>query len=165
MTSPYFSSDISAFLRLLSGGGVRYLVVGGEAVIYYGYARLTGDIDIFFDASHENVERLFSVLREFWQGEVPGIAGAHELAEPGAIFQFGVPPNRLDLMNRIDGVSFGDSWGNRTETVVPSPGGDVPVRYIGLSDLIRNKAASAKERDLDDLRFLRRIVDPGIGRG
>jgi hypothetical protein len=143
VTSPYFSPDISAFLRLLSGGGVRYLVVGGEAVIHYGYARLTGDIDIFFDASRGNVERLFSVLQKFWQGEVPGIADAHELAEPGAIFQFGVPPNRIDLLNRIDGVSFGESWENRTEIVVPSPGGDVPVRYIGLAELIRNKAASA----------------------
>jgi hypothetical protein len=41
-----FSSDITEFLFLLHTYEVRYLVIGGEAVIYYGYARLTGDVDI-----------------------------------------------------------------------------------------------------------------------
>lgn len=157
MTSPYFSSDISDFLRLLHAHGVRYLVVGGEAVIHYGYARLTGDIDIYFDAGAENAGKLFQALRDFWQGAVPGIGEARELMDPEAIFQFGVPPNRIDLLNRIDGVSFGDCWENRTEASVPSPGGEVPVRFIGLAELIRNKTAAARAKDLDDLRFLRRI--------
>jgi predicted nucleotidyltransferase len=157
VTPPYFSPDISDFLRLLHEHEVHYLVVGGEAVIHYGNARLTGDIDLFFDAGAQNVGKLFEALREFWQGMVPGIADARELADPDAIFQFGVPPNRIDLLNRIDGVSFEDCWENRTEAAVPSPGGEVPVRYIGLAELIRNKTAAARAKDLDDLRFLRRI--------
>jgi hypothetical protein len=60
-------------------------------------------------------------------------------------------------VQNIDGVSFDEGWNNRTEAVVPSSGGDVSVIYIGLAELIRNKAASAREKDLDDLRFLRRI--------
>ena len=159
MSGSYFSADISEFVRLLSEHGVRYLVVGGEAVIHYGYARLTGDIDIFFDAAEANVERLFALLREFWQGKVPGIAQARELMEPGAVIQFGVPPNRIDLLNRIDGVSFEECWKNRTETAVLSAEGHVRVLYIGLEELIRNKTASAREKDLDDLRFLRRIQE------
>jgi hypothetical protein len=157
VTPSYFSSDIFDFLRLLSAHEVRYLVVGGEAVIHYGYARLTGDIDFFFDSSKSNVQKLFAALRKFWQGAVPGIADASELMELGTIIQFGVPPNRIDLLNRIDGVSFAECWTNQTEVKLPSPGGEVPIRYIGLAELIRNKAASAREKDLDDLRFLRKI--------
>lgn len=156
MTPGCFSPDVSDLLRLLSKHGVRYLIVGGEAVIHYGHARLTGDIDVFYDATGPNAERVFDALEEFWQGSVPGVADARELVDPGAIFQFGVPPNRIDLLNQIDGVSFDQCWVNRTETAVPLPGGEVRVLYIGLAELIRNKEASGREKDVDDLRFLRR---------
>jgi len=43
----YFSEDIQEFIRPLFKHGVEYVIVGGEAVIYYGYPRLTGDIDFF----------------------------------------------------------------------------------------------------------------------
>lgn len=152
-----FSPDVSDLLRLLSKHGVRYLIVGGEAVIYYGHARLTGDIDLFYDPAGHNVERVFDALGEFWKGSVPGVADARDLLDPGAIIQFGVPPNRVDLLNCIDGVFFDECWVNRSENVVPLPGGDVRVPYIGLAELIRNKEASGREKDRDDLRFLRRV--------
>ena len=82
------------------------IIVGGEAVIYYGYARLTGDVDFFCENSRENVEKLFNVLTEFWKGEIPGIDALEELLEPGMIIQFGSPPHRIDLLNSIDVVSF-----------------------------------------------------------
>ena len=53
-----FSSDIQEFLRLLSAHEVRAVVVGGEAVIFYGHIRVTGDIDVFFDRAPENAVRL-----------------------------------------------------------------------------------------------------------
>jgi hypothetical protein len=155
VTPSYFSQDIEDFLRLLLKHGVRY-VVGVEAVIHYGYARLTGDVDFLFDASRDNAGTLFQALKEFWHGAVPGIADPRELTEPGAIFQFGVPPNRIDLLNRIDGVSFEECWKNRVEAMVPSPEGEVPVHFIGLNELIRNKTAAGRDKDLDDLRFLRK---------
>ena len=157
MTPPYFSRDIEDFLRLLLKHGVRYVVVGGEAVIHYGYVRLTGDVDFLFDASLDNADTFFSALKEFWHGAVPGIADSRELTELGAIFQFGVPPNRIDLLNQIDGVSFEECWKNRVEVMVPSLEGEVPVHFIGLSELIRNKTAAGRDKDLDDLRFLRKV--------
>jgi len=63
MNPSYFSPDILEFLRLLSIHKVRYLIVGGEAVIYYGHARLTGDIDIFYDRTKENTKALFEDLK------------------------------------------------------------------------------------------------------
>ena len=74
-----FSPDILEFIRLLHAREVRYVVVGGEAVIYYGHARLTGDIDFFYDSSPENSAALFGVLKDFWSGSIPGIERMEEL--------------------------------------------------------------------------------------
>ena len=133
------------------------MIVGGEAVVHYGYARLTGDVDVFYDVADDNCKKLFAALQEFWKQDVPGIAGAGELSEPGAIFQFGVPPNRIDLLNGIDGVTFVECWGSRIEVQIQSPEGLIPVPYIGLKELIKNKAAAGRDKDVDDLRFLKRV--------
>ncbi len=151
-----FSSDITEFLFLLQTHEVRYLVIGGEAVIYYGYARLTGDVDIFHEASRQNAGRLYAALGEFWGSDVPGVASARELLEPGIIIQFGVPPHRIDLLNRIDGVSFEECWEPRTDVEVSAGVRHFPVHYIGREQLIRNKEAARRDKDLDDLRFLKR---------
>jgi hypothetical protein len=135
---------------------VNYLIVGGEAVIYYGHARVTGDIDVFYERSPENVARLYAALLEFWHGRVPGLQKPEELLQPGVVVQFGVPPNRIDLVNRISGVEFREAWPNRFAVTVASGEEDVPIWYIGMTDLIRNKAAAARPKDLDDLSFLRR---------
>ena len=62
-----FSPDILEFLRLLEKHEVRYVIVGGEAVIFYGYPRFTGDIDFFFARDTENIERLYLCLQDFWR--------------------------------------------------------------------------------------------------
>ena len=150
-----FSPDIQEFLRLLSANEVRAVVVGGEAVIFYGHIRVTGDIDIFYDRSPENADRLFGALKEFWRGVIPGLEGSRELEKSGVIFQFGVPPNRIDLLNEIDGVNFQSVWDGRTKVELQSRGDRISVSYIGLEELIRNKEASGRPKDLEDLPFLR----------
>lgn len=149
-----FSPDIREFLRLLHAHDVRYMIVGGEAVIFYGHARLTGDVDFFYDIDFDNVRRLYSALDEFWAGSVPGLTSPEELAAPGLIVQFGVPPNRIDLMNRIDGVSFDEAWPARTVVSLDIGKHVVPVTYVGLDALIRNKKAAARPKDMDDLPYL-----------
>lgn len=151
-----FSPDIRDFIRLLDTHDVRYLIVGGEAVIYYGHARLTGDVDFYYDREEGNARRLYAALDKFWEGSAPGLSGSRELTEDGLIIQFGVPPNRIDLLNRIDGVTFEEAWENRAVVSLEVHGRAVPVSYVGLDDLIRNKEAAARPKDLDDLPFLRK---------
>ena len=94
-------------------------MVGGEAVIYYGYARLTGDIDLFYGNTEENVQRLFTVLSQFWDNDIPGGINTQVLKQKGMVFQFGVPPNRIDLLNSIDGVAFEPAWNKKViETII-----------------------------------------------
>ena len=72
-----FSPDTVAFLQLLASHRVRYLIVGGEAVIFHGYPRVTGDVNFFYDNSALNAARLFRALEEFWAcGTHPSCAGA-----------------------------------------------------------------------------------------
>lgn len=79
MKADYFSPDTQEFLRLLHKHEVKYVIVGGEAVIYYGYPRLTGDVDFFYSSDDQNADLLFEALLEFWEGDVPGLDNAKEL--------------------------------------------------------------------------------------
>ena len=154
MSTPLFSRDILEFLEMLRKHRVRYLVVGGEAVIQYGYARFTADMDIFYEASAANAARLYQALQEFWGGTVPGIENAATLRGKGKVFQFGRPPNRLDLLNSIDGVGFPVAWKGRRTERFGHRGRLLTVHFIGLEELIRNKRSAGRNKDLDDLRFL-----------
>lgn len=154
----YFSADILDFITLLHRHKVRYVIVGGEAVIHYGHARLTGDVDFFFDRTSSNVQALFDVLLAFWNDDVPGLQSDEDLLEEGIILQFGCPPNRIDLMNQIDGVQFTDAWENRTTVQAETSEADVPLYILGLKNLIQNKEASGRPKDLDDLEFLRKCL-------
>ena len=155
-----FSSDILIFLRLLAKQRVCYLIVGGEAVIYHGYPRLTGDIDFFYKNTEPNSRRLFAALLEFWENQIPGVSSADELREDGIILQFGRPPHRIDLMNRIDGVTFRRAWPSRVRVRFKTKFGLVPAFYISLRFLLANKKKSGRPKDLDDAVFLRAKLPP-----
>jgi hypothetical protein len=153
----YFSQDILEFIRLLHTHQVRYVVVGGEAVIYYGHARLTGDVHFFYESGPENTVSLFRALVVFWDGKIPGIERVEELREAGVVIQFGRPPNRIDLLNRIDGVTFSEAWSTRAAVTIHTSEGALPLFFLGLAALIRNKEACARPKDQEDLSFLRQL--------
>jgi Nucleotidyltransferase of unknown function (DUF6036) len=155
MKASHFSPDIQEFLFLLSKHRVKYVIIGGEAVIYHGFARLTGAIDFFYEATPHNVSKLYRALDDFWQGSIPGIQSPHELISPGAIVQFGVAPNRIDLVGSISGVPFNDAWRSRTCERVSIKRRLCPVYFIGLDQLIKNKEAIGRHKDFEDLKYLR----------
>jgi len=156
MKASHFSKDTQEFLRLLAKEEVKYVIAGGEAVIYYGYARLTGDVDFFYEPLKENALRLFKALNEFWSGDIPGVDTFEELMQTGIVLQFGSPPNRIDLVSIIDGVTFKEVWTNRTITRIEIGGETIPVNFIGLDELIRNKETIKRPKDLEDLKYLKK---------
>ena len=157
MKGSYFSEDVKDFLGLLHHYEVKYVIVGGEAVIYYGYPRLTGDIDFFYNSDSHNSKSLFNALLEFWEQNIPGIDNYKQLQSPGYVIQFGTPPNRIDLINNIDGVSFEEVWeGRKTESLFIN-NKKIPVNYIGLTHLIINKRHSGRNKDAEDLNYLEKI--------
>jgi hypothetical protein len=154
----YFSPDIFDFLNVLTKHKVKFVIVGGEAVIYYGYARLTGDIDLFYDNSNENIENLWSALLEFWENDIPIIKSKDEFYKKGTVIQFGLPPNRIDLINTIEGVEFSEVWENcKIEQLSLENEQYIDIYIIGLNQLIKNKKASGRYKDLEDLEYLTSI--------
>jgi len=157
-TKEYFSPDIFDFLNVLNKHKVKFVIVGGEAVIYYGYARLTGDIDLFYDNSNENIENLWSALIEFWDNDIPIIKSKDEFKKRGTVIQFGLPPNRIDLINSIEGVEFSEVWENcKIEQLDLENKQYIDIYIIGLKQLIKNKRASGRYKDLEDLEYLTSI--------
>lgn len=154
MRASHFSKDTRDLFRLLALHEVRFLLVGGEAVIYYGSSRLTGDVDLFFEPSSSNTKKLFAALSEFWGGEIPEIEKSEDLAVPRLIIQFGVPPNRIDLINSISGVTFAQAWAGRLEEKITLEDRDFPLSLIGIEQLIRNKESVSRPKDREDLKFL-----------
>jgi hypothetical protein len=149
-----FSADVVEFIRLLRRFKVRCLIVGGEAVIFHGYPRLTGEIDFFYERTPANAARIFQALEVFWDYDIPGVKSANELLEPGVIIQFGRPPNRIDLHNQISGVSFARAWDSRVAIQFRTTSDSLRLHYIGIGPLRRNKRAIGRAKDLDDLEHL-----------
>jgi hypothetical protein len=142
--------DFEELFRLLEEKQVEYMVVGGYAVAFHGYPRFTKDIDIFFDASPVNVERLREVLIDF--GFEPDALPEDAFTRKNALLVFGAPPTRVDLLNSIDGVSFAEARSN----AIRGRYGAVEVWFIGRADLIRNKRATPRAQDKVDADELSR---------
>jgi hypothetical protein len=138
--------DFKEFLKLLNSSAVEYLVVGGYAVNYYGYARATADLDIWIGITSENAEATASVVRGF--GFSQAQTGA--FLDRGKVIRMGVPPVRLEILTTISGVEFSDCYARRREAEIDG----VPVNFIRLDDLKRNKRASGRLKDLLDLERL-----------
>ena len=154
--SANFSGDTVEFIRLLEKHSVRYVIVGGQAVIFHGHARFTGDVDFFYARDGANAECLFKALLEFWDGNIPGISSSTDLQEGEAVIQFGRPPNRIDLLTSIDGVSFEEAWATREIVIIQDGSQTIESAVLSLSKLIQNKVASGRPKDMDDVGFLKK---------
>jgi hypothetical protein len=141
-----FEELFAVFLRK----GVRFVVVGAHALALHAKPRYTKDLDVLIEPSAPNAKRVVAALEEFGFAGM-GI-GLRDFDEPGRILQLGVPPNRIDLMTRIDGVTFDEVWSSH----VTGAYGTVTVPFIGYEALVRNKAASGRPQDLADLAVLRK---------
>jgi len=140
--------DFRECIALLNAHDVRYLVVGGYAVGMHGHPRYTKDLDIWIDRSPENAERVLDALDAFGFGGI-GLS-VDDLTDPDSIVQLGRVPNRIDLMTTLSGVTFDECYPNR----VVDQSDDTTVQYIGLEDLMANKRALGRHRDLGDVEDL-----------
>ncbi len=158
MKASYFSSDVQEFIQALSDQDVRYIVVGGEAVVYHGHARLTNGIDFFYEPTAANAEKLYAALDDYWAGEMPGLKSAEGLLIIGATVQYGVPPNQIVLYNSLTNVAFDEAWDAKVDESIRIKGKKYPIYFISLEDLIKNKTALKRDIDKEDLKYLNALV-------
>jgi predicted nucleotidyltransferase len=144
------NSDFRDLLQNLNAAGVRYLIVGGYAVMVHTEPRYTKDLDIWIQADETNAHRLFAALAQFgapMQDYTPA-----DFTEPETFFQIGIDPVRIDILTSIGGVDFAPAWERRVEIDF----GGVSAPVLSRQDLIAVKLASGRPQDRKDARQLQR---------
>jgi len=162
MASPSYQE----IFKNLAEDKVRYLVVGGTAVVFSGYARMTMDLDLLPDLESENLEKMISILdrlgykpnitvpitaildkekREIWQRE-----------KGMKVFMLYHPE---DLLNKVDilvfhPIDFEEAY-NRRQRVITDENYEIPV--VSIEDLINLKRIAGRSQDLHDIRVLQKI--------
>ncbi len=142
--------DQRDLLRVFNERKVEYLVVGGYAVSYFTEPRVTKDLDIFIDTSDENVAIMYAALAAFG-APLAGMT-PKDFQDPAYVYQIGQPPSRIDILQELTAVDFESAWNAAEDGMIDS---DIPVRYISVPDLIKNKLAIGRHRDLADVEAIR----------
>ncbi len=142
--------DFKELFESLNANDVEYLLIGGYAVGVYGYSRSTNDIDIFVSDDGENVRRLSAALQQF------GVDHANIgdlFPEKRSLLELGVEPMKVQFMNFADGVEFAESFAARNVVQVE----DIRITTISKADLLKNKMASGRHKDLADIERLNQM--------
>lgn len=147
-TNPEFLELLSAF----AVHEVRYLVVGGVAYSTHVKPRFADSLEVWVDANPLNGERVWRGLAQFG-APLRGVTPT-DFSSPGVVYQVGVPPRRVDVLTRIEGVEFAHAWPGRLDLEY----GGVPVHVIGAAELLVNKRAVGRPRDLLDAKDLERVI-------
>ena len=140
--------DFRDLLELFNKHKVDYIVVGAYALGFHGAPRYTGDLDVFVQPEPINARNIVRALHEFGFGSV-GITEADFEGE-GRVVQLGYPPVRVDIITSITGVSWEQARSGRAQGQF----GDLLVYYLGRDDLIANKRALGRKKDLADLEAI-----------
>lgn len=143
------TKDFREFLQLLNEHQAEYIVVGGQAVIYYGYIRFTGDLDVWINNTETNAQKMVTVLNEFGF-ESLGFS-KKDFMESDAIIQLGYDPDRIDIMTSVAGLDFAASYKRAVKTEYDGE----EIFLLSLDDLKINKKAAGRLQDLTDLEKLK----------
>ncbi len=141
--------DFKDFLKLLNSKKIEYLLIGGYAVGYYGYPRATADMDIWIAIGQENAKKVTAAIKEFGM-DTPDLKESIFL-EPGKIIRMGNPPLRIEVLTKISGVDFTKCYKRRKEILIDG----IKVNVISFADLLQNKKASGRHKDMNDLENLK----------
>jgi len=148
LTSPDFKDLLSLFKKYK----VKYLVVGGYAVMRYSEPRFTKDLDLLISIDKNNSISVYNALKEF--GAPLENITAKDFSQEGYFYQMGVQPLRVDILMSIPGVNFDEAWEHREYVKL----GDIEITFISKKHLIESKKASGRPQDLIDIEYLNNDV-------
>ena len=147
--------DYKDLLSAFHAHGVRYLIVGGYAVVFHAQPRFTRDIDLFIKADSANAQATYDALAEF--GAPLQAIRPEEFADRGSFFRFGRDPHGFDILPDLPGVDFDAAWDRRVEAVIDSESG-LTAFFISKDDLIAAKLASGRPQDLADVSAIQKAL-------
>ena len=168
---PKVSLFFEDVLVLLRDGGVRFIIVGGTAVILHGVPRTTADLDLVIDMEPSNVRMLVSAMNRLGYRPLAPVDPA-ELSDPDRraewigekgmrAFTFQLPGHPLaDIDILIDSPIDYAELSKRAERVDT---GGLVLRIAGIEDLIRMKKVAARDQDIADADALQRLLEDRHG--
>jgi len=142
--------DFRDILVELHNAGARFVVLGGHAVAFHGHPRATKDLDVLVEANAENAKRVYTALAAFGAPLSAFEVSAEDFASYDGVLQLGVPPRRIDIINRADGITFAEAIAAGESFNIE--GCNIPV--IGRDALIKNKRAAGRPQDVADVKAL-----------
>ncbi len=145
------NSDFKELLNALNEYEVKYLVIGGYAVMLYTEPRFTKDLDIWVEATQENGRRVYAALARFG-APLAGVTAA-DFSQQGLFYQMGRPPVRVDILTSVTGMQFEEAWPKRVEKDF----GGVRTFFLSREDLIQIKTALGRPQDLLDVEKLKKV--------
>jgi hypothetical protein len=151
------NEDYRDMLRVLSEEKVKFILVGAYALAAHGYPRATMDIDIWVMPSPENADAVLRALSRF--GAPLHNLTKEDLLEDGTIFQIGVAPRRIDIITTASGLQFETTYQNSIPVTIEG----IEIRIPSMDDLILNKRAIGRTKDLADAEALESLKNSEQG--
>jgi len=150
------NQDHKDLLSAFHAHGVKYLIVGGFAVIFHAQPRFTKDMDVFIKADAANAQATYAALAAF--GAPLQDLRPDDFADRSSFFRFGREPRGVDILPSIPGVDFDAAWQRRVESVI-DPATGLKANFISADDLIASKLASGRPQDLADAEAVRKAAE------
>jgi len=142
--------DLQDFLKAFNSSKVKYLIVGGAAVILQGYARTTVDLDIWVEKSEENYLKICKAFQIFGM-PIFDMTYENFFNNPNIdVFTFGRPPTCIDLMLAVKGLDFEQAFNNSVKMEADG----ISFFVVSRADLITAKKFAGRHKDLDDAEHL-----------
>ena len=138
------------FCECLNRFNVDYVIVGSEAVAFHGAPRYSADFDTFVRATRANLFRVIAAIETFGAVDLAQALEPEIWAKSGATISLGTPPLQLDVLLHLSGTSYDQV----ADGAVTAEYGPLTVRFIGLQELLINKRAAGREKDLADVKAL-----------
>lgn len=143
------NQDFKELLQAFNAEQVKYLIVGGYAVIRHTEPRYTKDLDLWVGIDRENAERVFRALQRFG-APLTGLS-AEDFSAAGFFYTIGIAPQRVDVLMSVEKLDFETCWERRVEAEVDG----IRIHFLSINDLIINKEAVGRYQDLADAEKLR----------
>jgi predicted nucleotidyltransferase len=145
------NQDFKEFILCLNSASVEYMLVGGYAVIYHGYNRTTGDLDVWVNPTKENYLKLTKAFNAFGMG-VFDMTMEKFLAEAHYdVFTFGRPPVCIEILTAVKGLVFNESYAISAMRDFDG----LNVQMIDIRDLLIAKKSANRAKDHDDIEHLK----------
>ncbi|MBI2270154.1 MAG: hypothetical protein HYU69_07325 [Bacteroidetes bacterium] len=145
-----FYQDFRGFIAALNKNEVKYILVGGYSVVFHGYARSTGDMDIWVKRDSENYQKIVKAFADFKMPVFDMTEDVFLNHPTWDVFTFGSPPVCIDILVKVKGLNFDESF--KIATIFEDD--DLAVRTIHINDLIKAKRSAGRPRDIDDINNL-----------